>query len=147
METTEEVTEAVSIFKEGWLHKRGEHIKTWRPRYFILKSNGHFLGYNSRPSSAQEINNQNNLFFIKSCKIATSDKPKLNVFIVKCVGNQNSSVERFFASSTKLERDQWISAIQEVSSQLDGESVLKQGKKEAGKIVSTETFDAILGEC
>lgn len=140
METTEEETTAqVSIYKEGWLHKRGEHIKTWRPRYFILKSNGHFLGYNNRPSSSQEITNQNNLFFIKNCKISTSDKPKMNVFIVKCVGNQNSSVERFFASSTKLERDQWIAAIQEVSSQLDGKSVLRQATKEAGKIVSEYT--------
>merc|ERR1712050_263893 len=25
------------IVKEGWLMKRGEHFKNWRPRYFILK--------------------------------------------------------------------------------------------------------------
>ena len=36
--------------------------------------------------------------------MSTSDRPKANVFIVQCVGNQNSSVERFFATSNQLER-------------------------------------------
>ncbi|MEQ2161182.1 hypothetical protein GOODEAATRI_007218 [Goodea atripinnis] len=27
----------------------GEYIKTWRPRYFILKSDGSFVGYKDRP--------------------------------------------------------------------------------------------------
>ena len=58
--------EEEDICKQGWLHKRGEHIKTWRPRYFILKSNGNFLGYNIRPSSQNEVDNHNNIFFIKS---------------------------------------------------------------------------------
>jgi hypothetical protein len=31
-----------------------------------LKSNGNFLGYNNRPSNPAELNNHNNLFFIKS---------------------------------------------------------------------------------
>uniref|UniRef100_A0A7N4NXN1 non-specific serine/threonine protein kinase n=1 Tax=Sarcophilus harrisii TaxID=9305 RepID=A0A7N4NXN1_SARHA len=39
----------VSVVKEGWLHKRGEYIKTWRPRYFLLKSDGSFIGYKERP--------------------------------------------------------------------------------------------------
>lgn len=44
---------------------KGEHIKTWRPRYFILKKDGNFLGYNSKPSSKAEIDLPNNIFFIK----------------------------------------------------------------------------------
>lgn len=27
----------------------GEYIKTWRPRYFILKSDGSFIGYKEKP--------------------------------------------------------------------------------------------------
>uniref|UniRef100_A0A803YRR1 PH domain-containing protein n=1 Tax=Meleagris gallopavo TaxID=9103 RepID=A0A803YRR1_MELGA len=29
----------------------GEYIKTWRPRYFLLKSDGSFIGYKERPES------------------------------------------------------------------------------------------------
>ena len=27
----------------------GEHIKTWRPRYFVLCDNGSFLGFKAKP--------------------------------------------------------------------------------------------------
>ena len=32
-----EVTSTPKVVKQGWLQKRGEHIRNWRPRYFILK--------------------------------------------------------------------------------------------------------------
>lgn len=44
----------VSVIKEGWLHKRGEYIKTWRPRYFLLKSDGSFIGYKERPEAPDQ---------------------------------------------------------------------------------------------
>jgi hypothetical protein len=71
------------IYKEGWLQKRGnihtiffifvtilltlsgEHIKTWRPRYFILRNDGYFFGFNSKPNSNEDISTPNNSFFIK----------------------------------------------------------------------------------
>lgn len=37
------------VVREGWLMKRGEHIKTWRRRYFILREDGTFYGYKSIP--------------------------------------------------------------------------------------------------
>ena len=40
----------------------GEHIKTWRPRYFVLSSNGDFKGYNGRPTETEA---PNNVFFVK----------------------------------------------------------------------------------
>jgi RAC serine/threonine-protein kinase len=52
------------LIKQGWLQKRGEHIKTWRPRYFILYSNGHFIGYNCNPTNNTRIT-PNNTFYIK----------------------------------------------------------------------------------
>ena len=30
----------------------GEYIKTWRPRYFILKSDGSFIGYKEKPETS-----------------------------------------------------------------------------------------------
>ena len=45
----------------------GEHIKTWRPRYFILRNDGYFNGYNNKPltSNSDDILVPNNSFFIK----------------------------------------------------------------------------------
>jgi len=60
------------ISKEGWLHKRGEHIKTWRPRYFILNKDGNFLGYNNKPCTKNEIDSPNNIFLIKGVLLELS---------------------------------------------------------------------------
>lgn len=32
----------------------GEYIKTWRPRYFILKSDGSFIGYKEKPEVSSD---------------------------------------------------------------------------------------------
>lgn len=40
----------------------GEHIKTWRPRYFVLWDTGVFLGFKSKPEDnlyADPLNNFN----------------------------------------------------------------------------------------
>jgi hypothetical protein len=34
----------------------GEYIKTWRPRYFILKSDGSFIGYKEKPEVSSDHN-------------------------------------------------------------------------------------------
>lgn len=38
-----------NVVKEGWLMKRGEHIKNWRRRYFKLREDGTFYGYKIQP--------------------------------------------------------------------------------------------------
>lgn len=42
---------AISIHKgnKKMFSESGEYIKTWRPRYFILKSDGSFIGYKEKP--------------------------------------------------------------------------------------------------
>lgn len=35
-------------------HCSGEYIKTWRPRYFLLKSDGSFIGYKERPDAPDQ---------------------------------------------------------------------------------------------
>lgn len=37
------------VIREGWLMKRGEHIKNWRRRFFILREDGTFYGYKTQP--------------------------------------------------------------------------------------------------
>lgn len=68
-----------NVVKEGWVQKRGEkciavvyyvnymciwaclmifigstgeYIKNWRPRYFLLKTDGSFIGYKEKPQDA-----------------------------------------------------------------------------------------------
>lgn len=36
------------------LHSQGEYIKTWRPRYFLLKNDGTFIGYKERPQDTEQ---------------------------------------------------------------------------------------------
>lgn len=40
-----------TIVKEGWLNKRGEHIKNWRQRYFFLLEDGTLLGFKTKPEN------------------------------------------------------------------------------------------------
>ncbi|XP_068156686.1 RAC serine/threonine-protein kinase-like [Drosophila tropicalis] len=108
------------IVKEGWLHKRGEHIKTWRQRYFILRADGTLMGYRSRPpdraspiQSEQLLNN----FTVRGCQIMTVDRPKPFTFIIRGL-QWTTVIERTFAVDTELERQQWTEAIRNVASRL-----------------------------
>lgn len=38
--------------KETLSHSTGEYIKNWRPRYFLLKTDGSFIGYKEKPQDA-----------------------------------------------------------------------------------------------
>ena len=38
----------------------GEYVKNWRPRWFILKNDGTFLGFKSKPPPGGRVEPQNN---------------------------------------------------------------------------------------
>ncbi|KAJ8341439.1 hypothetical protein SKAU_G00337300 [Synaphobranchus kaupii] len=65
----------VVIVKEGWLHKRGEYIKTWRPRYFLLKSDGTFIGYKERPQDVDQLETPLNNFSVARKFVITQHHP------------------------------------------------------------------------
>ena len=72
------------IIKEGWLNKRGEHIKNWRPRYFYLYDDGNFIGYKQKPDSTNLINEPIlNNFTVQNCQLIKLSKPKENTFILR----------------------------------------------------------------
>ena len=76
------------------------------------------------------------MFSIKDCKVKVSDKPKPNVFAIK-LKSENSFVERYLATPSSVERDEWIEAIECVSIQLNGNFVIEKTVKEGlKKIVS-----------
>ena len=51
------------VVKQGWLSKRGEHIKNWRRRYFFLFDNGKLLGFKTKPEN--DLSNPLNNFTVK----------------------------------------------------------------------------------
>ncbi|XP_071834760.1 RAC-gamma serine/threonine-protein kinase-like [Apostichopus japonicus] len=102
----------VVIVKEGWVQKRGEYIKNWRPRYFQLRSDGSFLGYKERPrkDTSEVLNN----FTVAECQVLKTEKPKANTFLVRCL-QWTTFVERTFHVDTPEERESWLQAIQSVA--------------------------------
>lgn len=105
---------AVSIVKEGWLHKRGEYIKTWRPRYFLLKTDGTFIGYKERPQDVEQRESPLNNFSVAQCQLMKTERPRPNTFIIRCL-QWTTVIERTFHVETPEEREEWTTAIQTVA--------------------------------
>lgn len=104
----------VAIVKEGWLHKRGEYIKTWRPRYFLLKNDGTFIGYKERPQDVEQRESPLNNFSVAQCQLMKTERPRPNTFIIRCL-QWTTVIERTFHVETPEEREEWTTAIQTVA--------------------------------
>uniref|UniRef100_A0A8C5ANK5 non-specific serine/threonine protein kinase n=1 Tax=Gadus morhua TaxID=8049 RepID=A0A8C5ANK5_GADMO len=92
----------VSVVKEGWLQKRGEYIKNWRPRYFLLKTDGSFIGYKEKPQEADLAYPLNN-FSVAKCQLMKTERPKPNTFIIRCL-QWTTVIERTFHVDSPDER-------------------------------------------
>ncbi|CAC70087.1 Serine/threonine-protein kinase akt-2 [Caenorhabditis elegans] len=103
------------IVIESWLHKKGEHIRNWRPRYFILFRDGTLLGFRSKPKEDQPLPEPLNNFMIRDAATVCLDKPRPNMFIVRCL-QWTTVIERTFYADSADFRQMWIEAIQAVSS-------------------------------
>ncbi|XP_055736598.1 RAC-beta serine/threonine-protein kinase [Salvelinus fontinalis] len=108
----------IIVVREGWLHKRGEYIKTWRPRYFILKSDGSFIGYKEKPemSSDHSLPPLNN-FSVAECQLMKTERPRPNTFVIRCL-QWTTVIERTFHVESNEEREEWMRAIQAVANGL-----------------------------
>jgi len=107
--------DGVRIVREGWLWKRGEHIKNWRRRYFILREDGSFFGFKNKPE--HDLQDPLNNFTVKDCQLMKLEKPKPNTFIIRGL-QWTTVVERMFWVETKEEREDWIKAIQSIAERL-----------------------------
>ncbi|XP_063061602.1 RAC-beta serine/threonine-protein kinase [Engraulis encrasicolus] len=107
----------VSVVREGWLHKRGEYIKTWRPRYFILKSDGSFIGYKEKPEISDPNTPPLNNFSVAECQLMKTERPRPNTFVIRCL-QWTTVIERTFHVDSNAEREEWIRAIQAVANGL-----------------------------
>uniref|UniRef100_A0A671TRV6 non-specific serine/threonine protein kinase n=1 Tax=Sparus aurata TaxID=8175 RepID=A0A671TRV6_SPAAU len=93
----------VNIVREGWLHKRGEYIKTWRPRYFILKSDGSFIGYKEKPDLNDQTLPPLNNFSVAECQLMKTERPRPNTFVIRCL-QWTTVIERTFHVDSNEER-------------------------------------------
>lgn len=108
------------IVREGWLLKRGEHIKNWRARYFVLMDNGSLLGFKQKPSSGQYRDPTNN-FTIKGCHIVKVESATHFIFVIKGLSPEQE-IERNFSAGNDQDRDSWCNAIIETAIKLQHQS-------------------------
>jgi len=146
-----------AIVKQGWLLKRGEYIKNWRPRWFQLKSDGSFRGYKTGPPAPGD--GPINIFDVAGSvvnmvenkgKSKKGESQKFG-FMIRFM-QMTRFVERSFHTETAEERQEWIDAYQKVQSSLssgsgsaasaDGSSGADAAtKKDAGKEYTLADFE------
>ncbi|XP_058061733.1 RAC-gamma serine/threonine-protein kinase isoform X2 [Anopheles bellator] len=110
-----------TIVKEGWLYKRGEHIKNWRSRYFVLRTDGTLVGYKTRPDATCLTEPSNN-FTVRGCQIMSIDRPRPFTFIIRGL-QWTTVIERMFHVDDEEERKDWVDAIRRVANRLNEEEV------------------------
>ena len=122
--------EEVTIVKEGWLLKRGEYIKNFRGRYFVMKSDGSFHGFKEKPKSEEQYRALQNNFSIERAQVMRKSQPKQFTFIIRCF-QLTTLVERTFAADSDADREEWIQQIEKVSKRLEEEKNSTQGERTA----------------
>ncbi|EFP11338.1 CRE-AKT-1 protein [Caenorhabditis remanei] len=110
------------IVIEGWLHKKGEHIRNWRPRYFMLFHDGALLGFRTKPKEGQPYPEPLNDFMIKDAATMTFEKPRPNMFMVRCL-QWTTVIERTFYAENAEARARWIEAIEAISRKYKNQTV------------------------
>uniref|UniRef100_A0A2R9BZT0 non-specific serine/threonine protein kinase n=1 Tax=Pan paniscus TaxID=9597 RepID=A0A2R9BZT0_PANPA len=98
----------------SWLGHLREYIKTWRPRYFLLKNDGTFIGYKERPQDVDQREAPLNNFSVAQCQLMKTERPRPNTFIIRCL-QWTTVIERTFHVETPEEREEWTTAIQTVA--------------------------------
>lgn len=126
------------VIKEGWLQKRGEHIKNWRSRYFVLREDGSLQGFKGRQDNDKPQQPLNN-FTVRGCAIMMISRPKPFSFLMRGL-HHKSVVERMFHVKTSNEREEWVSAIKSVAESLKTED----DKKKLEELSQCTDFDQLM---
>ncbi|CEF70144.1 RAC serine/threonine-protein kinase [Strongyloides ratti] len=108
------------VIYEGWLYKRGEHIKNWRARYFILFNDGALLGFKQKPETSQYMDPLND-FTVRDVQLMKVERPKANSFIVRGL-QWTTVIERMFHAENAQIREHWLTAIKQVSDKMKEKS-------------------------
>lgn len=96
---------------EGWLMGQGEHIKTWRKRWFVLKQ-GYIFRFkdanvtaDSKPRGVIKISSANSVHVIDDVKIAKPFSFELKV---------KDGPSQYFIASSEAEQLAWVREIENV---------------------------------
>ncbi|XP_065845039.1 RAC-gamma serine/threonine-protein kinase-like [Oscarella lobularis] len=128
------------LVKEGWLSKRGEYIKNWRPRYFQLWSDGSLYGYKEPPKDGktERLNN----FSVEKCQLMKMNKGKKSGFVMRVLQWTNF-IERFFSVDRTDERDAWVEAIEKVSAALEANKEKSSSLEKSSSKAALEDFEML----
>eukprot|EP00041_Stephanoeca_diplocostata_P039686 m.1637479 g.1637479 ORF g.1637479 m.1637479 type:complete len:476 (+) comp25858_c0_seq1:129-1556(+) len=132
------------IVKQGWLLKRGEYIRNWRPRWFQLKSDGSFRGYKTGPPApdAGPINIfdvTGSVITLVEHKAKKSEGQKYG-FMIRFM-QMTRFVERSFHTESVAERDEWMDAYAKVQKELTANGSVKAATDAMAKASAGEGAD------
>ncbi|CAD5224739.1 unnamed protein product [Bursaphelenchus okinawaensis] len=100
------------VTMSGWLFKRGNHIKNWRKRYFVLFKDGTLLGYKNEVTDNFE--DPLNDFTVKDVQVMRAEKPRPNTFLVRGL-QWTSVIERIFCTTSAEDRERWVDGLRNVA--------------------------------
>ncbi|XP_065092664.1 RAC serine/threonine-protein kinase [Ochlerotatus camptorhynchus] len=135
---------AAPVVKEGWLYKRGEHIKNWRSRYFILRDDGTLVGYKNRPDASFQAE-PSNKFTVRGCQIMSVDRPRPFTFIIRGL-QWTTVIERMFHVEEERERQEWVEAIRSVANRLTEEEAYQGSQSNEDVEMASIAEDELLTE-
>eukprot|EP00045_Choanoeca_perplexa_P001997 m.22566 g.22566 ORF g.22566 m.22566 type:complete len:466 (-) comp11269_c0_seq1:176-1573(-) len=144
-------SDEVTVIKQGWLLKRGEYIKTWRPRWFQLRSNGDFRGFKTGPPAPGDA--PVNLFDVSGSTLSITDdgkpvgsKGKKYGFMVRFM-QLTRFVERSFHLESQDERDEWVQAYEDVKKSIHAQAPAPRAEPAPGeatqKTVTIDDFEML----
>lgn len=134
------------IVKQGWLLKRGEYIKNWRPRWFQLKSDGSFRGYKTGPPAPSD--GPVNIFDVAGSVISFVDPKKTGKskkgesqkfgFMIRFM-QMTRFIERSFHTESAEERQEWVDAYTKVQADLSSSASAKSAAEADATAAGGET--------
>jgi hypothetical protein len=92
--------------RAGWLMKQGEHIKTWRRRWFVLKAGKIFW---FKQDGVTSMSQPRGVIEVKSCLSVKGAEDALNKPFAFEVSTNNDT--QYFIADSDKEKEDWINAI------------------------------------
>ncbi|KAM7271524.1 hypothetical protein ACFE04_030738 [Oxalis oulophora] len=94
--------------RTGWLTKQGEHIKTWRRRYFILKQGKLFWFKDSNVTRASK---SRGVISVSTCLTVKGAEDVLNKQFAFEISTRDHHDTMYFIADSEKEKEDWINSI------------------------------------